>query len=367
MRNVSRTQSKKSTIFIIDSDEDQFEDMEECEEYSYGLTTDLSRNQSIILDYKEFKAARVIQRHVRGWLVRHHLKELKASAVIIQKWWRRFLSQRNLIFVAENALQLVVLAHYDKCSRLIQTLYRGWWSRKHIFDLTMLKRLQVTLSKDLIHTLVKYCYITKNSEHLPGLYTIRDSSLCLKTLEQLMATFGFRYYNSKASYKMSKALNTVQQGRKVFEAAKMFTNIPYPGFNDRGYCDNRALSSIALNVPEPEYFELIYSFLDGLRKMDMSVAAKWEQKIAIQEEKTRLNRIIEKENERKRFVKRILQDMRHWHYSNGKPILSRIVFKHHETIDVLHDAKNTLVSIFGQLEPCICPTAEDLAKLENYY
>jgi len=134
-----------------------------------------NRAQSLILDYKQFKAARTIQRYSRGWMVRNRRRKLEESAIVVQKWWRRFQAQRNFLFVVEKLLQEAMLAHYHRSATLVQTLYRGWWSRKHIFDLTVLKSLQNTLAKDLIHTLVKDLHSTKNSQLLPGVYTIRDS------------------------------------------------------------------------------------------------------------------------------------------------------------------------------------------------
>ncbi|KAH8353191.1 hypothetical protein KR084_009504, partial [Drosophila pseudotakahashii] len=324
-----------------------------------------NRAQSVILDYKQFKAARTIQCYFRGWMVRNRQRKLKESAIVIQKWWRRFQAQRNLLFVAERALQSAIMEHYHRSAILIQTLYRGWWSRKHIFDLTVLKSLQNTLAKDLIHTLSKYLHSTRNSELLPGVYSIRDSRICLKTLEQLMATFGYRYYNAQASYKMNKSLETVARGRLTFRAAKYQTYIPYAGFNDRGFCETKHYSATHLSTKETEHFELIRTFLEGSRKIDMQITAKIEQKAIMLAEENRLRKLKEKDNQKKSFVKRIFLEMKNWHHPNGEPIICSRIFKSTEMIAVLDNAKKTLESVFGQLEPCVCPTAEDIAYLTN--
>ncbi|EDW89699.2 uncharacterized protein LOC6528955 [Drosophila yakuba] len=346
-------------------EDDQCENLDEefLQRKCFSLSSNLTRVQSVLLDYKQFKAARTIQRYFHRWLVRDHLRKLKKSAVIIQKWWRRFQAQRNLLYVAETALQSASLAHYETSATLIQTLYRGWWSRKHIFDLTMLKSVQNTLAKDLIHTLVKYLHSTKDSDMLPGVYTIRDSGTCLKTLEELMSTFGFRYYNAQACYKMSKTLSIVAQGRKAFTATLHFTDIPYPGFNDRGFCSARQYSTMSLNTRDPDHFEFIHTFLSGRRKVGMTITAKFEQKMANLAEENRLNMLIKRDNKKKGFMKRIYLDMKNWHYSNGDRILPIRLFKTTEMSVVLESAQKTLESIFGELEPCVCPTNKDISYL----
>ncbi|XP_016962146.1 uncharacterized protein LOC108032681 isoform X2 [Drosophila biarmipes] len=257
------------------------------------------------------------------------------------------------------------MAHYQRAAILIQTLYRGWWSRKHIFDLTVLKSLQNTLAKDLIHTLVKDLHSSKKSDLLPGVYTIRDSRICLKTLEQLMATFGYRYYNAQACYKMNKSLATVAQGRKTFKASEYLTDIPYAGFNDRGFCVNKQVSSPSLNPRDNDHFELIRTFLAGYRKMDMSITAKIEQKAINAAEELRLEKIRQRDNKKKSFVKRIFLDMKNWHNPNGEPFIPSFIFKKNDMVAVLDNAKKALEAVFGQLEPCVCPTTDDLDHLAN--
>ncbi|XP_016985922.1 uncharacterized protein LOC108049292 [Drosophila rhopaloa] len=366
-RNASYFPSRELISSSIFPDDDQIEDLEEVSDQKsrFSLTTNLTRGQSVILDYKQFKAARTIQRFVRGWLVRHHLRNLERSAIVIQKWWRRFAAQRNLINVAEKVLQSTILAHYEWSATKIQTIYRGWWSRKHIFDLTMLKKLQNALAKDLIHTLVKYLYSTKHSDLMPGVYTIKESSVCLKTLEQLMSTFGFRYFNAQASYKMHKSLSMVAQGRQAFKIASDFTDVPYSGFNDTGFCNIRNHSVMNLNATEPEHFEFIHIFLAGHQKLDMAVNIKLDKIAAIAAEENRLRILKEKNNKKKSFLKRIFQDMQNWHHPDGEPILPRGIFRNNDLVPILYNAQKTLESFFGQLEPCVCPTAEDISYLQN--
>ncbi|XP_017115824.1 uncharacterized protein LOC108138215 [Drosophila elegans] len=359
--------SRGSSNLSMVPEDDQFDDLEEGTEQKsrFSLTTSLTRTQSEILDYRQFKAARTIQCFVRGWLVRHHLRKAQEWAIVIQRWWRRFQAQRNLNSVAEKVLQSTILAHYDRSATLIQSLYRGWWSRKHVYDLTMLKTLQNTLAKDLVHTLVKYLYLMKHSDQMPGVYTIKESGMCLKSFEQLMATFGFRYFNAQACYIMNKSLSTVAQGRKVFGRCVDFTDVPYSGFNDKGMCVNRKYSVVHLNATEPEHFELVQTFLAGHRKMDMAVTVKLDKIAASAAEELRLKLLKERSNNKKSFIKRIILEMKNWHHPDGEPILPSAIFKKNEPDAVLHNAKITLESLFGKLEPCVCPTTEDLSYLEN--
>jgi len=73
-------------------------------------------------------------------------------------------------------------------------------------------------------------------------------------------------------------LSTVAQARKTFKSAELLTDIPYAGFNDRGFCVNKQLSNTSLNRRDTDHFELIRTFLAGYRRMDMSITAKIEQK-----------------------------------------------------------------------------------------
>lgn len=255
-----------------------------------SLIVRLSSTQSLILDHKQFKAARFIQKHVRGWLVRVRQRNADLAVVVIQKWWRRYQAQRNMVLVAENNLQEAVVAHYHRCATLIQKVFRGWWSRKHIFDLTKLKTLQHLLAEDILHCLGSYLRESKHKSLLPGVHNVRLprwvpcsvefskqniliistrplSSKCLDVTEQLMTTFGYRFYNGQACYKMQKTTAMIEDLRKAFKNSIEYTYVPFHGFNDRRVCERRN-SVMDLVEKNPESFDLIQAFVAGQRSMD---------------------------------------------------------------------------------------------------
>ncbi|KAI9575229.1 hypothetical protein GQX74_015740 [Glossina fuscipes] len=73
----------------------------------------MTRTQTSIRDYLEFKAARSMQRFVRGWLLRNRLAKRICAAIIIQAEWRRFYYQRLTLSKVEELLASMT---FKQCS-----------------------------------------------------------------------------------------------------------------------------------------------------------------------------------------------------------------------------------------------------------
>lgn len=93
------------------------------------------------------------------------------------------------------------------------------------------------------------------------------SSKCLDVTEQLMTTFGYRFYNGQACYKMQKTTAMIEDLRKAFKNSIEYTYVPFHGFNDRRVCERRN-SVMDLVEKNPESFDLIQAFVAGQRSMD---------------------------------------------------------------------------------------------------
>jgi len=142
--------------------------------YSHLISIDNFRTQLLLLDYKQFKAARLIQRNYRGWSVRHMIKKRHRAAIIIQRIWRKYVTNRNLINNLQNTTQSKVLMTFNSSSIKIQALFRGWWSRKYINNMIYLKTIQLNAVEDILHCIIYKLHTLKRTEKLPGLLTFRE-------------------------------------------------------------------------------------------------------------------------------------------------------------------------------------------------
>lgn len=134
------------------------------------------RTEILIKDYFEFKAARCIQRFVRGWLVRILMAKQIRAAIIIQTEWRRFLCQRLYFCKLEALIQQRVEEHYFRAAQKIQAAYRGWWSRQNIHDHNRLTRLSTWAGEDLLHCVAFKLHHLIRTYVIPGIYSLRNTT-----------------------------------------------------------------------------------------------------------------------------------------------------------------------------------------------
>lgn len=87
----------------------------------------------------EYKAARRIQSLWRGYACRKHIALQHASATVIQRWYRGYRARRLYFKLLEQAVQDQTDEFYGRRAILIQKTFRGFTSRKNIFDYYKLK------------------------------------------------------------------------------------------------------------------------------------------------------------------------------------------------------------------------------------
>ncbi|KAH8393639.1 hypothetical protein KR200_008474, partial [Drosophila serrata] len=306
------------------------------------MTTGLCSTQQLILEFKQFKAAQLIQRHVRGWLVRFRNRKFERAAIIIQKWWRRFMAEGILVMLAEAKLQRVVNAYHNRCASIIQSSFRGWWSRKHVNDLTKLRSLQSSLAEYLISVLGVHLHEVKHKGQVPGLYWNNFPTKCSATIDKLMATLDYRIYNAFSCYRMQKKMAEVHALRTAFEKSEVYTFVPFHGFDDRGLCEGRKSVQV---VENGDNANLVRAFVCQKHDMDMKTVSSH-----ILAEKS----IKQALDITTTFLKRIAHDMKKWHDADGNMVLPKTIFKMKDIKALLDEVKENLEEIYGPLEPCNC-------------
>lgn len=127
-----------------------------------------------MLDYKQFKAARLIQKTIRGWLVRRIMERRQNAARVIQRAWWMFKGVRYRTALAQEMLQTNIEKCFNNSSLKIQKMYRGWHSRKFINNMLYLKNTQIKALQDIIRTMVYKMHSFSERNQLPGLLSFRD-------------------------------------------------------------------------------------------------------------------------------------------------------------------------------------------------
>ena len=101
------------------------------------------------------------------------------KATIIQKTWRGFYARlKHLQFLKEFYIQRME-EHYDLCATKIQSLWRGFYSRMHIHDHYKMKIHQREAAKELVVCIAHRLHYLLRTQHIPGVYSIRNSKLSI--------------------------------------------------------------------------------------------------------------------------------------------------------------------------------------------
>ncbi|BFF94197.1 uncharacterized protein DMAD_11891 [Drosophila madeirensis] len=199
----------------------------------FGIRTEVritpqKRVFQLLLDYKQFKSARTIQRHVRGWLCRLQVAKRAAAVTTISRWWRGFSVRKSYYSLIEQRLQSKMLAHYHEQATRIQTLYRGWRTRQFVQDFNGLQLLQLQFAEDLISCLARHLRHLKHNNQLPGVYSLRENG-CLSMIEDLARTFSYRFHNGQVWASIAKRRSYLEDMRRDFNRSEQYTITPYPG------------------------------------------------------------------------------------------------------------------------------------------
>ncbi|KAI9575227.1 hypothetical protein GQX74_013608 [Glossina fuscipes] len=212
----------------------------------------LSRTELLIKDYLEFKAARCIQRFVRGWLVRIFIAKQIRAAIIIQTEWRRFYCQRLYFRKLEKLIQQHIEEHYFRAAQKIQAIYRGWWSRQNVHDHARLTRLSTWAGEDLLHCVAFKLHHLIRTYAIPGVYSLKNKTT-LSKVEQLLASLSYKQCNDHSQEGNRQRIHQISSAKKHFEGSKFATQIPYAGLDMYNLCAQK--------------YQTLFSEKDADRKM----------------------------------------------------------------------------------------------------
>ncbi|XP_023298509.2 protein OPAQUE1-like [Lucilia cuprina] len=205
------------------------------EESQHELKKGVSRTCLLLQDYLEFKAARCIQRYLRGWLLRTKYRRLRLAAIIIQREWRRFYCQRLYFRKVEETLQQRIEQHYYRAAQRIQALWRGWWVRHHIHDHTRLMRLQLMAGEDLLYCVAFKLHHLLRTHQIPGIYSLRNSS-ALSKVEQLLASLTFKACNQRSIQAKEQRRHEIEVARREHKKSAYGTKVPFSGPDIHNLC-----------------------------------------------------------------------------------------------------------------------------------
>uniref|UniRef100_A0A1B0A8D6 Spermatogenesis-associated protein 17 n=1 Tax=Glossina pallidipes TaxID=7398 RepID=A0A1B0A8D6_GLOPL len=192
---------------------------------------------SELYDYRVFKAARCIQRFVRGWLLRRRLAKQINAAVIIQTEWRRFYSKRLYFRKVEKLAQESIEEHYYRAERKIQALYRGWWSRQYVHDHARLKRVELKASKALLECVAFKLHHFLRKYTVPGVYSLKDTQTLAK-VEEFVDSLKYRRYSDYSQETSRQRTLHISNAKKLYKESEFATKVPFAGPDYDNVCKN---------------------------------------------------------------------------------------------------------------------------------
>ncbi|XP_017857054.1 PREDICTED: uncharacterized protein LOC108609812 [Drosophila arizonae] len=235
----------------------------------YPVEQYMLRTQLLLLDYKQFMAARTIQRHVRGFIVRQRMQRELKAAIIIQRAWRRCAAKRHLIiFAQERTQESIQIMYHDSCVK-IQSYFRGWWSRKYVNNMLFLKNMQLQCVEELIYAYALKLHTMMRTGHLPGY-----ASLCKEPhsskVNDLLTILTYRFYNRYVCNKYMVRKSDMEKHRRDFMDAAFRTGLPFMGFNHNSACKRWAPQyDIMPKEYENREYDILQIFLTQSRMTDL--------------------------------------------------------------------------------------------------
>lgn len=205
----------------------------------------------LILDYKQFKAARLIQKIIRGWLARCWMKRRNNAAKVIQRAWWRYIGKRYRSSLAQEMLQTFIVGTFNNSSLKIQALFRGWHSRRHIYNMLHLNMIQKQALEEILTNMVHKMRKINQRNELPGVLTFSDNRWAFQNkiivkifytyeyiyifliyffsirVEKFLTTLTYRIYNWYVANDMN-SLRAMREERRIdFLNSAHYTKIPF--------------------------------------------------------------------------------------------------------------------------------------------
>ncbi|XP_075161071.1 uncharacterized protein LOC142233897 [Haematobia irritans] len=237
----------------------------------------LTRTYLLISDYHKFKAARCIQRFVRGWLARLTYQRKKWAVIIIQKEWRRFYAQLRYYKKLEDLVQRCVEEHYFRSAQKIQALWRGWWVREHIHNHKELLRSQLMAGEDLLHCVAYKLHHLLRTHQIPGIYSLRNSTAFSK-VETLLSSMTFKIYTDRTRKAHGFRENQKKQARREFEKSSYATQVPFPGPNIQNICKPKCMQFYSEKDVDRKMTRILKMYEEANRKSSQGKEPKQKSK-----------------------------------------------------------------------------------------
>ncbi|KQK73651.1 spermatogenesis-associated protein 17 [Amazona aestiva] len=126
------------------------------------------RNRSLDEERKiEYKAAVKIQSWFQGCRVRSYLRYLNQMAIIIQRWWRGYLSRKHFRKMVKTAYFMMKMNFYNEMAVRIQKRWRGYYIRKYVHNYYALKKYleAISVNNEIVRSeLQKYTEMMENEK-----------------------------------------------------------------------------------------------------------------------------------------------------------------------------------------------------------
>ncbi|XP_022218968.1 uncharacterized protein LOC111071768 [Drosophila obscura] len=315
-----------------------------------SLEVKMSRTSVLVLDYKQFIAARRIQTLWRGYRVRkwNHLRW--DAAITVERWWRGYRVRSHMSLDVEKRLQDNLVEHYNRSAIKIQSLFRGWWIRNTVHDANTLRRMQTYAAQELLYCVAFQLHHLMRTQELPGVYSLRQSE-CLSKVEKIMASMVFRFCNGGVLGLMARRTAQAEERRRLFQKSEYKTVIPYSGPNFNMDCSPQYDESLLTKtIVDNRIFKIIFEYEKSL--VDPTVHEiqqnQAERKRRMFLEKVRAQQMAKKQS----FCEYVIQNMRKWKVWNGEQIILRNdMFRDAENLEIFFNEAGHLLD---KLLTCHC-------------
>ncbi|XP_033153483.1 uncharacterized protein LOC117136608 isoform X1 [Drosophila mauritiana] len=270
----------------------------------------ISRTGMLLLDYKQYKAARTIQQNWRKFYFRKYFKDLRKAAITIQRWWRGFSVRKNHFRNVENLLQKRVQDHHHRAATKIQALFRGWKSRRTIHDHSKLLRKQVCAAEDLLNCVAFKLHHLLRTFAIPGVYSLKNSN-CMSRVEKLLASLHFRFHNGRVKSQLAKDLADRGKDTETFKRSTKYSKVPFEGARYWSQCKPKCEAALKMSKNIERRMYRIIEIYDASQRE--AQAALVEKNRAYRKHKGLMQNIKKTTEKSKRdFCGDVIASMRRW-------------------------------------------------------
>ncbi|XP_044315729.1 uncharacterized protein LOC108048666 isoform X2 [Drosophila rhopaloa] len=310
----------------------------------------ISRTWMLLLDYKQYKAARIIQQNWRRFFFRKKFQDKRKAAITIQRWWRGFSVRNNHYSFVENMLQKRLVDHYNRSATKIQALFRGWKSRQTVHDHSKLLRLQVCAAEDLLNCVAFKLHHLLRTYAIPGVYSLKNSN-CMSRIEKLLASLHFRFHNGNVKSQEAKHVASRNKDRLNFKRSDKLSRSPFEGARYWSQCKPKCETALKLSKDIDKRMYRIIEMYDASQRD--AHAALVQKNLAHRKQKKLMQNIKKSEHKNKRdFCGDVIASMRRWKILVDNNLnVDKNIFRNPENLEKFLSEISEYVKEF---ETCTC-------------